>query len=106
MPNYSGSGRDWRFNSPPEPLASGAPHSATLQVIVTKVGEVPTVSSTAAGLAAFSERLPGTAFRYENSNGLAEIAVDQGRADRDFERILVRAARAIEAAFAHASRAC
>ena len=26
---------------------------------------------------------PGTAFRYENSNGLAEIAVNQGRADLD-----------------------
>ena len=26
---------------------------------------------------------PGAAFWYENSNGLAEIAVNQGRADRD-----------------------
>ena len=32
----------------------------------------------------FSDRPPGAAFWYENSNGLAEIAVNQGRADRDF----------------------
>jgi S-adenosylmethionine hydrolase len=32
---------------------------------------------------AFSDRQPGTAFWYENSNGLAEIAVNQGRADRE-----------------------
>ena len=31
----------------------------------------------------FSNRPPGAAFWYENSNGLAEIAVNQGRADRD-----------------------
>lgn len=31
----------------------------------------------------FSDRSPGTAFWYENSNGLAEIAVNQGRADRE-----------------------
>ena len=31
----------------------------------------------------FSDRSPGAAFWYENSNGLAEIAVNQGRADRD-----------------------
>ena len=31
----------------------------------------------------FSDRPSGTAFWYENSNGLAEIAVNQGRADRD-----------------------
>ncbi|TIS88089.1 SAM-dependent chlorinase/fluorinase [Mesorhizobium sp.] len=31
----------------------------------------------------FSDRPPGTAFWYENSNGLAEIAVNQGRADGD-----------------------
>jgi S-adenosyl-L-methionine hydrolase (adenosine-forming) len=31
--------------------------------------------------ATFSDRPPGTAFWYENSNGLAEIAVNQGRAD-------------------------
>jgi S-adenosylmethionine hydrolase len=31
----------------------------------------------------FSDLPPGTAFWYENSNGLAEIAVNQGRADRD-----------------------
>jgi S-adenosyl-L-methionine hydrolase (adenosine-forming) len=31
----------------------------------------------------FGDRLPGEAFWYENSNGLAEIAVNQGRADRE-----------------------
>jgi S-adenosyl-L-methionine hydrolase (adenosine-forming) len=31
----------------------------------------------------FGDRPPGAAFWYENSNGLAEIAVNQGRADRD-----------------------
>ena len=31
----------------------------------------------------FGDRPPGTAFWYENSNGLAEIAVNLGRADRD-----------------------
>lgn len=31
----------------------------------------------------FSDRPPGSAFWYENSNELAEIAVNQGRADRD-----------------------
>jgi S-adenosylmethionine hydrolase len=31
----------------------------------------------------FSDRSAGAAFWYENSNGLAEIAVNQGRADRD-----------------------
>ena len=31
----------------------------------------------------FSDRQPGTAFWYENSNGLAEIAVNQGRADQE-----------------------
>ena len=31
----------------------------------------------------FSARQAGTAFWYENSNGLAEIAVNQGRADRE-----------------------
>jgi S-adenosylmethionine hydrolase len=30
----------------------------------------------------FGDRPPGTAFWYENANGLAEIAVNQGRADR------------------------
>ncbi len=29
----------------------------------------------------FSDRQPGTAFWYENSNGLAEIAANRGRAD-------------------------
>ena len=31
----------------------------------------------------FSDQPPGTAFWYENSNGLAEIAVNQGRADHE-----------------------
>jgi S-adenosyl-L-methionine hydrolase (adenosine-forming) len=31
----------------------------------------------------FSDRSPGTAFWYENSNGLVEIAVNKGRADRE-----------------------
>jgi len=31
----------------------------------------------------FSDAAPGTAFWYENANGLVEIAVNQGRADRD-----------------------
>ena len=31
----------------------------------------------------FSNRSPGAAFWYENSNGLAEIAVNDGRADRE-----------------------
>jgi S-adenosylmethionine hydrolase len=31
----------------------------------------------------FSDRPPGEVFWYENSNGLVEIAVNQGRADRD-----------------------
>lgn len=31
----------------------------------------------------FSDRPPGTAFWYENANGLAELAVNQGRADRE-----------------------
>jgi S-adenosylmethionine hydrolase len=31
----------------------------------------------------FSDRPPGTAFWYENSNGLVEIALNQGRADRE-----------------------
>ena len=31
----------------------------------------------------FGDRPPGEAFWYENSNGLAEIAVNHGRADRD-----------------------
>ena len=33
------------------------------------------------GATTFSDRPPGTAFWYENSNGLAEIAVNRGRAD-------------------------
>jgi hypothetical protein len=31
----------------------------------------------------FSDLPPGTGFWYENSNGLAEIAVNQGRANLD-----------------------
>jgi S-adenosylmethionine hydrolase len=31
----------------------------------------------------FSDRPRGVAFYYENANGLVEIAVNQGRADRD-----------------------
>jgi S-adenosylmethionine hydrolase len=31
----------------------------------------------------FSDRPPGTAFWYENSNGLVEIAVNRGHADRE-----------------------
>jgi len=31
----------------------------------------------------FGDQPPGTAFWYENSNGLVEIAVNQGRADRE-----------------------
>jgi len=31
----------------------------------------------------FGDRPPGAAFWYANSNGLAEIAVNQGRADRE-----------------------
>jgi len=33
----------------------------------------------------FSDAAPGTAFWYENANGLVEISVNQGRADRDLE---------------------
>jgi len=33
----------------------------------------------------FSDRPSGAAFWYENSNGLAEIAVNRGRADRDLD---------------------
>jgi len=33
----------------------------------------------------FSERQPSTSFWYENSNGLTEIAVNQGRADRELD---------------------
>ncbi|MVT64648.1 hypothetical protein GPL21_05910 [Bradyrhizobium pachyrhizi] len=36
----------------------------------------------------FSDRLPGGAFWYENSNGLAEIAVNQGRADCDLGLVI------------------
>jgi len=31
----------------------------------------------------FADLPPGAAFWYENSNGLAEIAINQGRADRE-----------------------
>jgi S-adenosyl-L-methionine hydrolase (adenosine-forming) len=33
----------------------------------------------------FSDQPPGTAFWYENSNGLVEIAVNQGCADRQLD---------------------
>jgi S-adenosylmethionine hydrolase len=33
----------------------------------------------------FSDQPPGTCFWYENSNGLAEIAVNQGRANRELD---------------------
>jgi S-adenosylmethionine hydrolase len=33
----------------------------------------------------FSDRPPGTAFWYENANGLAEIALNLGRADRELD---------------------
>ena len=36
----------------------------------------------------FSDRPPGAAFWYENSNGLAEIAVNLGRADRDLGLVI------------------
>ncbi|WP_136619153.1 MULTISPECIES: SAM hydrolase/SAM-dependent halogenase family protein [Mesorhizobium] len=36
----------------------------------------------------FSDRPPGTAFWYENSNGLAEIAVNQGRADGELGLVI------------------
>ena len=36
----------------------------------------------------FSDQPPGTAFWYENSNGLAEIAVNQGRADRELGLVI------------------
>ena len=36
----------------------------------------------------FSDRPPGAAFWYENSNGLAEIAVNQGRADRELGLVI------------------
>ncbi|TMJ35717.1 MAG: SAM-dependent chlorinase/fluorinase [Alphaproteobacteria bacterium] len=43
----------------------------------------------------FSDRPPGTAFWYENSNGLAEIAVNRGRADRDLGLIVGSAVQII-----------
>ena len=36
----------------------------------------------------FSDRPKGVAFWYENSNGLAEIAVNQGRADCDLGLVI------------------
>jgi S-adenosyl-L-methionine hydrolase (adenosine-forming) len=38
--------------------------------------------------ATFSDRPPGVAFWYENSNGLAEIAVNRGRADHDLGLVI------------------
>ena len=43
----------------------------------------------------FGDRPPGTAFWYENSNGLAEIAVNRGRADRDLGLIVGSAVQII-----------
>ncbi|MFB9984044.1 S-adenosyl-l-methionine hydroxide adenosyltransferase family protein [Mesorhizobium kowhaii] len=40
------------------------------------------------GATTFSDRPPGTAFWYENSNGLAEIAVNQGRADGELGLVI------------------
>lgn len=40
------------------------------------------------GATTFSSRPPGTAFWYENSNGLAEIAVNQGRADGELGLVI------------------
>ena len=44
----------------------------------------------------FSDRPPGTAFWYENSNGLAEIAVNQGRADRELNLAIGRPVEIVE----------
>ena len=43
----------------------------------------------------FGDRPPGTAFWYENSNGLAEIAVNRGRADRDLGLVVGSAVQII-----------
>ena len=43
----------------------------------------------------FGDRPPDTAFWYENSNGLAEIAVNRGRADRDLGLIVGSAVQII-----------
>jgi S-adenosyl-L-methionine hydrolase (adenosine-forming) len=52
--------------------AAGLPQDACLVVGGRALGKART----------FSERLPGESFWYENANGLAEIAVNRGRADR------------------------
>jgi hypothetical protein len=36
----------------------------------------------------FSDQLPGMVFWYENSNGLVEIAVNQGRADHELSLMI------------------
>jgi S-adenosylmethionine hydrolase len=46
-------------------------------------GARPAVILEADGRWTFSDLPTGAAFWYENSNGLSEIAVNQGRADRD-----------------------
>ena len=43
----------------------------------------PSFSASSVPTSAGREWPPGAGFWYENSNGLAEIAVNQGRADRD-----------------------
>jgi S-adenosylmethionine hydrolase len=43
----------------------------------------------------FGDLPPGAAFWYENSNGLAEIAVNQGRADRDLGLAIGAAVRIV-----------
>jgi S-adenosylmethionine hydrolase len=52
--------------------AAGLPDEAVLSVAGRRLERARTFSTVA----------PGTAFWYENANGLAEIAVNQGRADR------------------------
>ena len=53
-----------------------------------RAGSLPKDAALAAGarrfrqLRTFSDAAPGAAFWYENANGLAEIAVNRGRADR------------------------
>jgi len=53
----------------------------------------------------FSDRAPGVAFWYENSNGLAEIAVNQGRADRDLALAIGSRVEIVSRAKAAPSRA-
>jgi len=51
----------------------------------------------------FSDVPPGAAFWYENANGLAEIAVNQGRADRALD-LAIGSAVTIEPASVHRAR--